>query len=188
MLYEEYNENVERLIKSEKNFLWSQAMYITGKTEDAEDLFQDTVMKACKSFDSFKRDTNFRAWARRIMINTHLNTLRLKTSNTLPYEDSYYNRDKIFLKGLPRASNMDDPQNVFFHNHISEGIMWHFYSLPEEYRTVFSLFHFSGYTYAEISSAVKIPVGTVKSRIHRARQSLKESVLSDPYAAGTTMQ
>ena len=185
---EQLSSDIESLIESEKTFLWSQALWITRKTEDAEDLFQDTIMKVCKSYDSFKRDTNFRAWARKIMINTHINRMRLKMLDTMPYEDFNCNQNKNSSKGLLRASNMDDPENVFFHNHISEKIMWHFYSLPEEYKTVFSLFHFNEYTYAEISRVVKIPVGTVKSRIHRARQCLKNSVLSEPCLAGNTRQ
>lgn len=185
-MLEKLSGDMEKLIESEKAFLWSQALWITRKTEDAEDLFQDTVMKACKGFDRFKRDTNFRAWAKKIMINTHINKMRRKMLNTLPFEDVYCNRDNIFIKDFPQASDMVDPENVFFQNHISEEIMWHFHALPEEYRNVFSLFHFNGYTYAEISSAVKIPVGTVKSRIHRARQYLKESVLGAHSVQNTT--
>ena len=186
-MVEAHSKDMELLIESEKTFLKAHAMYITGKTEDAEDLFQDTIMKACKGFTSFACDTNFRAWAKKIMMNTHLNKMRRKILNTLPYEDTYYDRDNVILKDLPQVTYMDDPENVFFHNHISDEIMWHFYALPEEYRSVFSLFHFNGYTYAEISSAVNIPVGTVKSRIHRARQCLKERIRSE-HEAGNTKQ
>ena len=167
---------MEKLMESEKGFLWSQALRITGKTEDAEDLFQDTMMKAFKGFNRFKRDTNFRAWARKIMINTHINNTRQKMPGTISLDDSYLNYENTFSLTSPRVSETNYPARVFFHNHINGNVMELFYSLPEENKLVFALFHFEGYSYNEISKALNIPAGTVKSRIHRARQYLSEKI------------
>lgn len=185
-MVEERGKDMESFIESEKKFLWSQALYITGKTEDAEDLLQETLMKAFKGFSDFNRDTNFRAWARKIMINTHINKEKHRTTKTQPMEDSYLNRENVFLDDPPNASCMDNPEYNFFQNHINEEIMEAFDSLPEKYKSVFSLFHFNGYRYDEISRTVNVPVGTVKSKIHRARQYLTEKVRSMHHAGNET--
>lgn len=175
-MIEERVEEMEKLIENEKGFLWSQAMRITGKPEDAEDLYQDTLMRACRGFESFECESNFRAWAKKIMINTHLNKIKRKAAHTLPLDDFTFNRDHLFFNGNFKVMKTDDPEKVFFHNHISEEIMELFYSMPDEYRIVFSLYHFDGYTYEEISRAMRIPEGTVKSRIYRARRHMTEKI------------
>jgi RNA polymerase sigma-70 factor, ECF subfamily len=175
-MIEERSEEMEKLIENEKGFLWAQAMRITGKPEDADDLYQDTLMRACKGFSRFERDSNFRAWAKKIMINTHLNKIKRGAEQTLPMDAFYLNREHVFLNQPFQVMKTDDPEKVFFHNYISKEIMELFYSMPDEYRIVFSLFHFDGYTYEEISKALSIPEGTVKSRIHRARRHMTEKI------------
>jgi RNA polymerase sigma-70 factor (ECF subfamily) len=173
-MVEERREGMERLIEKEKTYLWSRALQIARKTEDAEDLLQETLLKACEGFNSFTAETNFRAWSKRIMINAHINKIKRKKGETLPLDDSYQSKHIISLNGAQLVSCMDSPDIVFFHNHISEKIMERYYSLPEIYRLPFSMFHFNGYTYSEISSAMNIPSGTVKSRIHRAKALMTE--------------
>ncbi|MFA6448991.1 MAG: sigma-70 family RNA polymerase sigma factor [bacterium] len=175
LIYEPCHE-IERLAENEKEFLWSQALYITNRTEDAEDLLQETLMKACKGFEGFKHDSNFRAWTRKIMVNTHINRVRRQASNALSIEDYPLDRYNVFVNDPSHVSYIDDPEKVFFHNHIREEILNLFYSLPEKYKFVFTLFHFEGYSYEEISKSLKMPVGTVKSRIYRARQYLSEKI------------
>lgn len=175
-MVEEQTKEIERLIEDERQFLWYQSLYLTSRKEEAEDLLQETLMKACNGFGCFKHDTNFRAWAKRIMINTHITKSKQKMSNTLPCADSFLNYENASLNSHPDVSNMDDPEKVFFHNHISEEIMDHFCSMPEEFKTVFFLYHFNGYTYEEISRGMNIPFGTVKSRIYRARQYMMEKI------------
>ena len=170
---------VEEMIDKEKSFLWSQAMVLTRRSEDAEDLFQDTLMKACSGYEHFKPDTNFRAWARKIMINTHINKLRRKDSGTIFIDDissGEYDRTIYNMPYDPMASNTDSPEKIFFQNHIDEKIMQVIHSLPQEFQQVFKLYHFEGYTYEDISRALGIPVGTVKSRIFRARQCLYDAI------------
>ena len=167
---------MEALIENDKSFLLAQARYIARRPEDAEDLFQETVMKACKHFDHFEPDSNFRAWARKIMLNTHINKRKKKTARPLPLDALHPDLTMAAFTEFSEASCMDNPESVFFRNHISEELMQHFYNLPEEYKTAFSLFHFNGYTYDEVSAALGVPVGTVKSRIHRARQLMLDLV------------
>lgn len=171
---EQHCREMEMLLENEKSFLWSRALYMTGRTEDAEDLLQDTIMKACRGFGTFKRDTNFRAWANRIMVNTHINKTRQKMKSTVSLDDPDVIHKNVFINEIYRFADMNNPENVFFQDHINEKILDLLYTLPEEHRTIFTLFHFEGYTYKEISRAVNMPLGTVKSRIHRARLHLSE--------------
>lgn len=180
-------ENIERLIERDKPYLLNQAMYITGKTEDAEDLLQETLMKACLGFNSFKQDSNFRAWSKKIMINAHMNQVRRGPSNILPLADSYLKREQIIMNNISNVSYINDPEETFFHNYISEEILEPFILLPDKYKIVFSLFHFSGYPYDVISRVVNVPLGTVKSRIYRAKQYLTEQI-SNSGSVGRALQ
>ena len=172
MIIQDRTEEMERLIEKEKTFLWAQAMNIADRPEDAEDLFQDTVIKALKGCNSFQPDTNFRAWMARIMLNTHINKMRRKMSNMVPLDDAICDAEEMNFMKPVQITQMDDPEKVFFQNYINDKIMELFYSMPDEYRTAFSLFHFEGYSYEEVSRALGAPIGTIKSRIHRSRQFL----------------
>jgi len=179
---EAFREDVEKLIDKEKTYLWSRALQIASNAEDAEDLLQETLLKACEGYGGFAPDTNFRAWTSRIMINTHINKVKRRKEQEISFDDRKHDKSKLALKVARRISHMDSPDTVFFHNHINEEIMRRYYSLPEMYRLVFSMFHFNGYTYSEISSAMKIPTGTVKSRIHRAKERLSEQMREERYS------
>lgn len=175
MMTDKSGISVEELIEKESPFLWAQARLLTHRNEDAEDLFQDTVMKACKAREAFTPGTNFRAWARRIMINTHINRLRRKDTGHILIDDFSSGAHDHTQYNLPDdhfSSYTASPEQVFFRNHIDERIMDAVQSLPAEFRTVFDLYHFEGNAYEDISRALGIPVGTVKSRIFRARQVL----------------
>jgi RNA polymerase sigma-70 factor (ECF subfamily) len=175
MLTQERKTAIEELIEQESPFLWAQARALTRRFEDAEDLFQDTVMKACKSCDTFQPGTNFRAWIRRIMVNTHINRLRRKDSAHILIDDFSSGQHDHTQYNLPDGQHnagTDSPEQIFFRDHIDERIMDAVHSLPSEFRAVFNLYHFEGNAYEDISRALGIPVGTVKSRIFRARQVL----------------
>lgn len=186
-MLEERCQEMERLADGEKSFLWTQALRITGKTEDAEDLLQETLLKVYKGFNGFSIDTNFRAWARKIMVNTHINSSRKQAFHTAALEDDRLALYSVFTDGPAHVSGTDDPERVFFHNHLGEEGVRLLLSLPEIYRTAFLMFHFCDFTYAEISKVVKAPVGTVKSRIHRARMMMAGKARRAP-GAGAAMQ
>lgn len=167
---------MERLLENEKFYMRSRALHITGKTEDAEDLLQDTIVKVYKGFDRFERNTNFRAWANKIMINTHINNTRKVLQGMISFDETHviYNYDSF--NDTQRVPVLNNPEIIFFQNHINEKIIELLSSLPEKYLTAFNLYHFEDYSYKEISSFVKLPVGTIKSRIFRAKQFLSERV------------
>jgi RNA polymerase sigma-70 factor, ECF subfamily len=172
-MYNQFTEMVEK----EKDFLWFHAMGMTRKSEDAEDLFQETLMKAFKGWNSFDPDTNFRAWMGKIMLNTHLNNMNRRHIDTSCDFSAGENDKSIY-----QTSDDGDlfykecPEKVFFSKHIDSRILEALYSLPDQFRKPFALYHFEGFQYEEIAAMLDLPVGTIKSRIFRARKALKDTL------------
>ncbi len=163
------------LMETEKDKLWARAVGLTRKSEDAEDLLQDTVFKAYKHWNSFEKGTNFRAWMNRIMLNTHINNVN-RRRNKAVCDFSTGECDNITYHSTEMSDTLYSysPEVVFFSTHIDERLEEALYSLTDTYRLPFSLYHFEGYSYDQIAKILDVPVGTVKSRIFRARRTLKD--------------
>lgn len=172
-------QEFDSLLEQEKGKLWAQAMSLTRKSEDAEDLFQETLMKAYNNWESFESGTNFRAWTSRIMLNTHINNInRRRDTNDCDFSDREYENFVFRISGDFMSSYAENPEKIFFDKHIDGRIEEMFYALPDVFRIPFSLFHFEGYLYEDIARMLNLPIGTVKSRIFRARRILKEMILA----------
>jgi len=181
MSEQERNE-LTQLLEQEKDFLHAHAIQLARKGEDADDLYQETVMKAFRGFGSFSPGTNFRAWIGRIMLNTHINNYnRRKSRMDVACDLSSGECDTTVFHGVedPVATFSDSPERIFFSNHIDERLIEKIYSLPDAYRRPFTLYHLEGYTYEEISDMLDVPIGTVKSRIFRARKMVKDLVTEE---------
>ncbi len=166
-----------KLVEREKEFLWSHALGMTKKKEDAEDLYQDTLLKAFRGWDGFDQDTNFRAWMGRIMLNTHINNInRRKVDGAYDLSGAEYDRALYKTAVDETVFHRENPENAFFHKHIDRNLMGVFYSLQDQFRKPFALYHFEGFQYEEIAEMLRLPVGTIKSRIFRARKALREQV------------
>lgn len=176
-------QEVSDFIEREKDFLWARAMSLTHKSEDAEDLYQDTVMKVYQGWNSFDPETNFRAWSNRIMLNTHLNNVS-RSHDSVSYDfTSGASENAIYHAAQEEETSYAvSPEKIFFLHHIDARIVESLYTLPDEFRKPFSLFHFEGFSYEEIAAMLHIPIGTIKSRIFRARKSLKD-IIGDKLAA-----
>ncbi|MEW5944965.1 MAG: sigma-70 family RNA polymerase sigma factor [bacterium] len=170
-------EDMVSLMEREKDFLWARAVGLTRKREDAEDLLQDTLMKAYVGRDGFEPGTNFRAWIGRIMLNTQINNHNRK-HDELAGDFSSGHMDNVIYDpaGADDASLTDNPEKVFFFSHVDRKITEALYSIPESFRIPFSLYHFEGYAYEEIADRLALPVGTIKSRIFRARRFLRDRI------------
>lgn len=163
-------EDFEREAVPHMDALYNYALRITGDSDDASDLIQETYMKAFRFFDKFEKGTNCKAWLFRILKNTYINTYRKSTKepDKVDYEEveNYYENIK--------ASNTDDAhlEKEIFDNLLDDEVTSAISSLPEDFRTVVLLSDIEGYTYEEIAEFVDCPVGTVRSRLHRARKML----------------
>lgn len=154
--------------------LYNFALRMTGDPEDADDLVQETYLKAFKFFDKFEKGTNCKAWMFRILKNSFINDYR-KTSkepDKVDYDDIQNFYETIKSSDVKTQHVQEDVFSQLLDDDISKAIT----NLPEDFRTVIILSDIEGFTYEEIADFVDCPVGTVRSRLHRARKMLYASL------------
>ena len=154
--------------------LYNFALRMTGDPEDADDLVQETYLKAFKYFDKFEKGTNCKAWMFRILKNSFINDYR-KTSkepDKVDYDDIQNFYETIKSTDIKTQHLQEDVFSQLLDDEISKAIT----NLPEDFRTVIILNDIEGFTYEEIADFVDCPVGTVRSRLHRARKMLYASL------------
>ncbi|RAU81650.1 RNA polymerase sigma factor [Pontibacter arcticus] len=158
----EYSNQVQNIAQS----LWPAAFKLTRDSDDAKDLVQETMLKALTNRTKFKAGTNLKAWLYTIMRNTFINNYNKITKRSSHIDSTeylqYLNTDENYI-------TQNKGTSTFVINDINEAIA----HLSEEHRTPFMLYYV-GYKYLEIAEKLKIPIGTVKNRIHIARKELKE--------------
>ena len=149
--------------------LMAFAMKLTLNKEEAQDLVQDTNLKALKNEAKFVDASNPRGWMLTIMRNIFINNYRRSTRENIVLDTS----DDGYLLNLPQESGMSNPEGAFALGEITSIIE----KFPEDYRQPFNL-HVAGYKYEEIADKLRVPLGTVKSRIFTIRKQLRE-ILKD---------
>jgi RNA polymerase sigma-70 factor (ECF subfamily) len=141
----------------------SSAYRLTGSRDDAEDLLQETFLKAYRSIEKFEEGTNPGAWVYTIMRNTFLNDIRSKkTREILLYDEQMAERLADTSEPARSDEKMDEELQAVLN------------SLPPDMREALVAREINGLSYQEIADTMSLPIGTVKSRINRARESLKE--------------
>jgi RNA polymerase sigma-70 factor, ECF subfamily len=149
--------------------LYNFAHWLTQDRHEAEDLVQETYVKALKGFRSFQPGTNFRAWIYKILRNTFLTSRTgLKSTATVPLEPESEHETLS-------ASN-DTPETILLQRSDQQLIQQALTRLPVPYREVLLLCEFEEMSYQEISATLAIPRGTVMSRLSRARRALRDAV------------
>lgn len=149
--------------------LLSFALKLTLNKEEAQDLVQDTTLKALKNEDKFIEDSNFKGWMLTIMRNIFINNYRKASRENMVVESS----DECERVNIAQFSDNQTPDGAYSMGEISNIIA----SFPADYREPFSM-HVAGYKYEEISEKLSMPLGTVKSRIFFTRKRLRE-ILKD---------
>lgn len=149
--------------------LLSFAMKLTLNREEAQDLVQDTTLKALRNEDKYMENTNFKGWMLTIMRNIFINNYRKAARENTVIDQT----EDCFHLNLPQQSGLETPDGAFAVGEISDVIA----SFPYDFREPFSL-HVAGYKYEEISEKLSMPLGTVKSRIFFTRKRLRE-ILKD---------
>ncbi len=173
------------LFESEMNphldALYRNAMRLTGNANDAEDLLQDTYLRAYRFFYQYQPGTNAKAWLFRIMNTVFLNEYRRKArqGETVSYdglEDFYlYNRLVEDFSGNDRPET-DNPEKLVLEKLDIEAIERAIAALPVEFRDTVALATVEEMSYQEIADALSIPVGTVRSRLSRGRKLLQKAL------------
>lgn len=150
--------------------LFNFAVRLTKDREDAADLVQETMLKAFRFFDSFEQGTNCKAWLFRIMKNAYINRYRKtsKAPDTVEYDvvEEFY--DTIKDDSVETSTLEEGLFSQALDDEISSALQ----SLPDDFRTVIILCDIEGFTYEEIAEFIDCPIGTVRSRLHRARKIL----------------
>jgi RNA polymerase sigma-70 factor (ECF subfamily) len=156
--------------------LYSAALRMTRNPSDAEDLVQETYLKAYRAFASFQEGTNLKAWLYKILTNTFINSYRSRKrrpeqTELDDVEDLYLYRR---LGGLEAAaagrSAEEEVLDLFTEGEIKDAIE----ALPEQFRLAVLLADVEGFSYKEIADILDIPIGTVMSRLHRGRRALQK--------------
>ena len=149
--------------------LYNFAHWLTRNREEAEDLVQETYAKALKGFPSFELGTNFRAWMYRILRNTFLTSRTgLKVTMTVPLDNEE--------DGPELAVESDTPETILFERSNRELLQKAIDDLPEYFREIILLCEVEEMSYQEIAETLSIPIGTVMSRLSRARKTLRDSL------------
>jgi RNA polymerase sigma-70 factor (ECF subfamily) len=158
--------------------LYNFAHWLTHNREEAEDLVQETYAKALKGFSSFQLGTNFRAWMYRILRNTFLTSRTgLKATMTVPLDSEE--------DGPEAAVEHDTPETLLFERSNREQLQNAIEELSVYSREVILLFEVEEMSYQEISEMLSVPIGTVMSRLSRARKTLRDRLRAQPQV-GTT--
>lgn len=155
--------------------LFRTALRMTKNDGDANDLVQETFLKAYRFWDKFEEGTNCRAWLFRIMTNIFINNYRSKAwkPQTVDLEEV----DDDFIFGTLSANDdQKDPETSFLNKVFEEDVKAAIEELPEDFRLVIMLSFIEGFSYQEIADIVDLNIGTVKSRLHRGRKLLQKSL------------
>jgi RNA polymerase sigma-70 factor (ECF subfamily) len=163
--------------------LYNMAFRLTRNAADAEDLIQETYLKAYKHYDKFEAGTNLKAWLFRIMKNTFINGYR-KQQNQPP--QSAFSEIEDAFESLVEAGahGVKNPEQEFLAKVLDEDVQQAIDSLSEDYRMVILLVDLEGFSYKEAASILEVPVGTVMSRLYRGRRMLEKVLLEYARAHG----
>src|SRR3989442_13444104 len=158
--------------------LYSAAMRMTRNPADAEDLVQETYLKAYRSFDSFQEGTNLKAWLYKILTNTFINSYRARRrrpeqTELDDVEDLYLYRRLGGLEAVAAGRSAEEEgMDLFTDAEVKDAME----SLPEQFRMAVLLADVEGFSYKEIADIMDVPIGTVMSRIHRGRRALQKKL------------
>jgi RNA polymerase sigma-70 factor (ECF subfamily) len=150
------------------NELYSFARWLAGNTAEAEDLVQETYVKALRGFSSFQSGTNFRGWMYRILRNTFLTSRTgLRATSTVPLD---LEDDEV------AATDLATPESIFLQRADQALVQDAMAELPVHFREVLLLCDGNDMSYQEIAQTLGVPIGTVMSRLFRARKALRTAL------------
>ena len=172
------NEDFEAGVLAQLDSLYRTALRMTNNTQEAEDLVQETMLKAFRFAHTYQPGTNLRAWLFRILNTSAINRYRKQATHPTPAslpegEDFYlYNRIRD-LSGQELSQGADEE---VLNQYLDEDVYQALNNLPPNFRMAVILADIEGLSYKEIADVLQIPIGTVMSRISRARRQLQKSL------------
>jgi RNA polymerase sigma-70 factor (ECF subfamily) len=164
---ENLKEEFEATALQHMDAIYSAALRMSRDKIEAEDLVQDTYLRAYRFFDRFQPGTSVKAWLFKILKNTFINNFKKRTK--IPEHVDF---DKLRLSDDEPASS-DNPEEEILYRFVDNEIKRAIEALPEEFRSVIKLSDVDGLSYKETAEMVDRPIGTVMSRLHRGRKILR---------------
>lgn len=176
----------ERLLAEVLDRAYGTAYHLARNSHDAEDLVQEAALAAYRNFHQFQPGTNFRAWFMRILTNAFFGSLRKRSrrpqTTTIEDVDPLYMRDAAERTGW--STQHADPAGEIISRMGEERVSASIEALPEEFRVVCALYFMYDAPYQEIADMLEVPVGTVRSRLHRGRRMLQKALWESAVEAG----
>ncbi len=165
---DEKRASFEREALVHLDVLYRVALRLSGNPSDADDLVQETMLKAYRAWDQYEKGTNAKAWLLTILRHAFINEYRRRTRHPETVD-----LDKIEPYAVFSEVQDEDPQGAFFDRIVDDEVLGAIDQLPVVFRETLVLSDVEGMSYQEIAGILEIPVGTVKSRLFRARQLLQ---------------
>jgi RNA polymerase sigma-70 factor, ECF subfamily len=184
-LDEESNDRFQREALPLLDSLYGAALRMTRNPSDAEDLVQETMLRAYRAFDTFEPGTNLKAWLFRILTNAYINVYRKRQR-----EPQKVSQDEIEEFDLYRELKDHDPQfevtpeSIVLDSLVDSDILEAIEELPEQFRLAVVLSDIEGFSYAEMAEIMEVPMGTVMSRLHRGRRALQKRLWDLAHESG----
>jgi RNA polymerase sigma-70 factor (ECF subfamily) len=171
------NQDLEARFEAEAlpllNGMYSAAFRLTRNAADAEDLIQETFLRAYRGFHQFQEGTNLKAWLYRILMNTFINSYRKKQREPQTISDDEVEDWYLYSKMAERGAEPSAEASVI-ESLPDEDVQEALSSLPEQFRVAVLLADVEGFSYKEIADITGVPIGTVMSRLHRGRRALEK--------------
>jgi RNA polymerase sigma-70 factor, ECF subfamily len=171
------NQDLEARFEAEAlpllNGMYSAAFRLTRNSSDAEDLIQETFLRAYRGFHQFQEGTNLKAWLYRILMNTFINSYRKKQREPQTISDDEVEDWYLYSKMAERGAEPSAEASVI-ESLPDEDVQEALSSLPEQFRIAVLLADVEGFSYKEIADITGVPIGTVMSRLHRGRRALEK--------------
>jgi RNA polymerase sigma-70 factor, ECF subfamily len=174
-----FEELVQRYQKRVYNFAYG----IAGNADDASDVAQEAFVRVFNSIQTFRGDANFTTWIYRIVTNVYLDDRKKSKSHRLTSLDEYVDLDE---NSVSRQIEDDSPlpSEIAENKERNQAVRDAVNSLPDYQRVIVTLYHLHDRSYEEIADILHLPIGTVKSRLNRARMALAEKLKSEPELFG----
>ncbi len=155
--------------------LYASALRMTRNPADAEDLVQETMLRAYRSFDRFEPGTNLKAWLFRIMTNAYINTYRKKQREPKKVSADEVEDFDLYRELKDHGTEFSEtPESIVLDSLVDSDILDAIDDLPEQFRLAVLLSDVEGFSYAEMAEIMDVPLGTVMSRLHRGRKALQK--------------
>ena len=164
--------------------LYNFALRLAAEPNDAEDLVQDTIVKAYRFFSSYEKGTNAKAWLFRILKNSYINNYRKQSKR--PSEVDFDEVSSFYESIRAERTETSDLEEKMFSELIDDDLTRALNRLPEDFRTVVLLCDVESFTYEEIANMLDVPIGTIRSRLHRGRNLLKVELMDYARKRGFT--